>query len=166
VIFTPDPVDTATALSVEAQELGTEVTPDDLSDLVAAFLSGLDAVPGSYVEQHQAYANEYAIGIDAVQTYDDPGGPDDSGTVRRKRWIRLLYKGSLQARVIAQAATVEEYERLRPLFAPCMTTFMLHSRVLSPDPAVPDRLRGLHSEVWDGVDPDEHVKRERDAWQD
>ena len=56
VIFTPDPVATETALSVEAHDLGTEVTPDDLSDLVAAFLSGLDAVPGSYVEQHQAYA--------------------------------------------------------------------------------------------------------------
>jgi hypothetical protein len=128
VIFTPDPVATDTALSVEVHDLGTEVTPGDLSDLVAAFLSGLDAVPGSYVEQHQAYANDYAIGIDAVQTFDNPGGPDGPDGRRRKRWIRLLYKGSLQARVIAQAASVEEYERLRPLFAPCMTTFMLHSR--------------------------------------
>jgi hypothetical protein len=120
-------VDTATALSVEVQDLGTEVTPDDLPDLVEAFLSGLDAVPGSYVEQQQAFANEFAIGIDAVQTYDEAGA-------RRKRWIKLLYKGSVQARVIAQAATVAEYDRLRPLFAPCMTTFMLHSR-FKPDPS-------------------------------
>jgi hypothetical protein len=131
LIFTPDPEDTTTALSVEMRDLGTEVTPDDLSDLVQAFLAGLDAVPGSYVEQHQAFANEFAIGIEAVQTYDGPDGPNDQ---RRKRWIKLLYKGSVQARVIAQAATVEQYDRLRLLFAPCMTTFMLHSRWPPPDP--------------------------------
>jgi len=104
------------------RDLGTEVTPDDLSDLVTGFLSGLDDVPGSNVEQHQAYANEYAIGIDAVQTFDEAGQ-------RRKRWIRLLFKGSVQARVIAQAASVSEYDRLRPLVAPCMTTFMLGGRL-------------------------------------
>lgn len=26
------------------------------------------------------------------------------------------------------------------------------------------RLRGLHREVWDGVDPDEYVRQEREAW--
>jgi len=57
------------------------------------------------------------VGIDAVQTYDEH-------SVRRKRWIKLLYKGSTQARLIAQGATVEEYDRLRLLFAPCVTTFM------------------------------------------
>jgi hypothetical protein len=35
-----------------------------------------------------------------------------------------LYKGTLQARLVAQGATVEEFDRLRPLFAPCMTTFL------------------------------------------
>jgi len=25
-------------------------------------------------------------------------------------------------------------------------------------------LRGLHKEVWDGIDAQEYVKRERDAW--
>jgi hypothetical protein len=131
LIFTPDPEDTSTALSVEVRDLGTEVTSDDLPDLVQAFLAGLDAVSGSYVEQHQAFANEFAIGIEAVQTYDSPEGPNGQ---RRKRWVKLLYKGSVQARVIAQAANIEEYDRLRPLFAPCMTTFMLHSRWSPPNP--------------------------------
>jgi len=97
------------------------VTADDLPDLRQAFLAGLEAVPGSYIEQQQSFANEYAIGIDAVQTYDEDG-------VRRKRWIKLLYKGSTQARLIARAPSVEAYDRLRPLFAPCMTTFMLAAR--------------------------------------
>ena len=121
MLFAPDPVDTSTSLSVEVRDLGTQVTPDDLPDLRQAFLDGLDAVPGSSIEQQQSFANEYAIGIDAVQTYDEDGA-------RRKRWIKLLYKGSTQARIIAQAPSVEEYERLRPLFAPCMTTFMLAAR--------------------------------------
>lgn len=121
VLFSPDPADTTTSLSVEVRELGVDVTPEDLPDLQAAFLDGLRAVPGSEIESHQAFANPFAIGIDAVQTFAEDGA-------RRKRWIRLLYKGSLQARVIAQAATVAEYDRLRPLFAPCMTTFMLGRR--------------------------------------
>lgn len=121
VIFTPDPVATETALSLELQDLGTTVTPDDLPDLEQAFLAGLDAVPGSRVEQSQPFANEFGIGVDAVQTYDDGG-------TRRKRWIKLLYHGSTQARLIAQGASVAEYDRLRPLFAPCMTTFMLGAR--------------------------------------
>lgn len=121
LLWAPDPVDTSTSLSVEVRDLGTEVSSDDLSDLTEAFVAALQAVPGSYIEQRQSFANEFAIGIDAVQTYDEDGA-------RRKRWIKLLYKGSTQARVIAQAATVEEYDRLRPLFAPCMTTFMLAAR--------------------------------------
>jgi AbrB family looped-hinge helix DNA binding protein len=27
-------------------------------------------------------------------------------------------------------------------------------------------LAGLHADVWDGVDPDEYVRREREAWTD
>jgi len=98
-------------------DLGTEVTPEDLPDLEKGFLKGLRTVAGSRLEQHEAFANEFHIGVDAVQTYTDAGE-------RRKRWVRLLYKGSVQARLIAQAATVEEYDRLRLLFAPCVTTFM------------------------------------------
>jgi AbrB family looped-hinge helix DNA binding protein len=26
------------------------------------------------------------------------------------------------------------------------------------------RLRGLYRDLWDGVDPDEYVRQERDAW--
>jgi hypothetical protein len=89
----------------------------DLPDLEKGFLKGLRTVSGSRVERHEAFANEFHIGVEAVQTYADAGE-------RRKRWVRLLYKGSVQARLIAQGATVEEFERLRPLFAPCVTTFM------------------------------------------
>lgn len=39
--------------------------------------------------------------------------------------------------------------------------------VLVPEPHdYAKRLRGLHRDVWEGVDPDEYVRRERDAWTD
>ncbi len=39
--------------------------------------------------------------------------------------------------------------------------------VLIPEPQdYSQRLRGLHREVWEGVDPQEYVRREREAWQD
>ena len=121
VVFAPDPDVLATALSVEMTDLGTVVTPEDLADLEDAFLSGLRAVPNSSILETQSYANEFAIGIDAVQTFEEEGK-------LRKRWIRLLFKESTQARVIAQGATVEEYERLQPVYAPCMSTFMMSGR--------------------------------------
>jgi antitoxin PrlF len=38
--------------------------------------------------------------------------------------------------------------------------------VLLPEPRdYSRRLRGLHREVWEGVEPQEYVRRERAAWQ-
>jgi hypothetical protein len=117
VIFTPDPEEVTTAISVEVRDLGTEVTAADLPDLEKAFLKGLRSVPGSKVERHEAFQSIVHIGLEAQQTFDDGGQ-------RRRRWVRVLYNGRLQARLIAQGATVAEFNRLRPLFAPCMTTFL------------------------------------------
>jgi AbrB family looped-hinge helix DNA binding protein len=39
--------------------------------------------------------------------------------------------------------------------------------VLIPEPQNhSNRLRGLHREIWENIDPQEYVRRERDAWQD
>ena len=38
--------------------------------------------------------------------------------------------------------------------------------VLLPEPRdYSRRLRGLHREIWDGVEPQEDVRQEREAWQ-
>ncbi len=125
VIFTPDPEALMTAISVEVRDLATEVTAEDLPDLEKGFLKGLRSVPGSRLEQHDVFESLYHIGVEAQQSFDAAGQ-------RRRRWIRVLYKGTLQARLIAQGATVEEFDRLRPLFAPCMTTFLFGD--LWPEP--------------------------------
>ena len=127
VIFTPDADTRTTAISVEVRDLGTEVTAADLPDLGRAFLKGLRSVPGSRVERHGVFHSDYHIGVEAQQTFEADG-------MRRRRWIRVLYKGRLQARLIAQGATVAEFDKLRPLFAPCMTTFMFGD--MWPEPPV------------------------------
>jgi hypothetical protein len=121
VLFSPDPDSTQTALSIEITDLGTEVTPADLPDLEVGFLKGLRSVPRSRILKHETFANELTFGFESVQTYIEAGQ-------RRKRWINLLYRGSRQARLIAQGATVEEFDRLRPVFAPCVSTFMFGNR--------------------------------------
>ena len=41
------------------------------------------------------------------------------------------------------------------------------SVVLIPEPRdYSQRLRGLHRDVWEGTDPEEYVRREREAWQE
>ena len=99
------------------RDLGTAVTPADLPDLERGFLKGLRSVKGSKLERHERFESPYHIGVEAVQTYLD-------GDVRRKRWVRLLYRGAVQARLIAQGKTGEEYDRMRIQFAPCMSTFL------------------------------------------
>lgn len=40
------------------------------------------------------------------------------------------------------------------------------SILLVPEPTDPvEELRGLHREIWEGIDPQEYVRRERDAWE-
>jgi AbrB family looped-hinge helix DNA binding protein len=39
--------------------------------------------------------------------------------------------------------------------------------VLVPEPhSYADRLLGLHREIWEGIDAQEYVNRERDSWQE
>lgn len=38
--------------------------------------------------------------------------------------------------------------------------------VLVPEPQdYSQRLRGLHREIWEGIEPQEHFQEEREAWQ-
>ncbi|HEY8694245.1 MAG TPA: AbrB/MazE/SpoVT family DNA-binding domain-containing protein [Chloroflexota bacterium] len=40
------------------------------------------------------------------------------------------------------------------------------SFVLLPEPAnYAEYLRGLHRDVWEGIEPQEYVRQEREAWQ-
>ena len=103
VLFSPSLVSVATCLSIEVRDIGTKVTAEDLPTLREGFLSGLRKVRGSTIETHQDYDVGFLIGLEARQTYRE------DKTVR-KRWIRLLYQDTKQVRLIAQGATIEDFD--------------------------------------------------------
>ena len=116
VIFAPPPGDAATSFSVEARDLGMTVGEDDLPALRAGFLAGLRRLPKSRIQDQEEYAVGKLIGLEARQVYRE-------GATPRKRWVRLLYQGSTQVRLIAQGATAEEFDYWLPMFNQMMRTF-------------------------------------------
>jgi hypothetical protein len=116
VIYLPDPADPFTGFSSEGRDLGIPVEPGDLPTLRAGFLSGLRRLPGAIIEDREAEAIGDLITMEARHTYRD-------GKIRRKRWVRLLYRGSTQVRLVAQGATVEQFHYWLPMFFESMRTF-------------------------------------------
>src|SRR5579884_2410293 len=116
VFYAPALDDPLTGFSADARDLQTEITPDDLPILRAGFLSGLRKMPHSIVESHEAEAVGRLITMEARHTYRD-------GAVTRKRWVRLLYQGSIQVRLVAQGATIERFNYWLPMFFESMRTF-------------------------------------------
>ena len=116
IIVAPAPDDTATSFSVEARDLGMTPTEKDLPALREGFAAGLRTLPDAVVEMRDDFAIGTLLGIEAALTYRD----DET---MRKRWVRLLYQGSTQVRLIAQGATVAEYDYWLPMLTQAMRTF-------------------------------------------
>jgi hypothetical protein len=116
VIFAPSPDDVATSFSAEARDLGTPVVAADLPALRRGFLAGLRRLPGSSVEHREDYAAGELIGLEARHHFRE-------GAARRTRWVRLLYQGMTQVRLIAQGATAEAFAYWLPAFTMMMRTF-------------------------------------------
>ena len=113
------PGDPDTFISIEARRLGTPVTARDLPDLESGFLAGLRTVPGSKLQSHRSYDAGIALGLEARQLYDG-----------HKRWIRLLYRGELQVRLVAQGATERDFDFWLPCFDPAMTSFVFDAAAM------------------------------------
>jgi len=115
-LFAESKDDLATHLSVEVMDLPTAVRGRDLPAIERAFLEGLSQAPESAIVRRDAYDTGFLVGVEAEQTFIEGGR-------RRRRWVRLLYRRRRQARLVAQAATEADFERLRGWFAPAMTSF-------------------------------------------
>jgi len=120
VIYAPDPAIASTSFSAEARDLGTDVGADDLPALREGMLRGIGHLPGSRLEWSEAEAIGRLLTLEARHTYGDPAQPRGS---RSKRWVRLLYQGSTQVRLVAQGATVSEFDYWMPMFYQSMRTF-------------------------------------------
>ena len=115
-LFSERPDDFGTCLAIEITELPTPVTAEDLPALRQGFMKGLRSAPGSRILRRSDYDVGWAVGLEAVQLFDEGGE-------RRKRWVRVLYKGNHQYRLVAQGRNAKEYERWLNEFKPAMTAF-------------------------------------------
>lgn len=115
VIFSPRPDDTDTSFSVEVREMGFAVVEEDLPDLLAGVRDTFRALPEVAVSHEESYAIGTLIGLEVHVAYRE-------GEARRTRWLRLLYQGTRQFRMIAQGEA-EDFAYWEPMLAQLMRTF-------------------------------------------
>jgi len=115
VFYTPDPKDLLTGLAIEAQDLGTPVQPADLPALKSGLLAGVHGLSGCRIEHHEAEVVGELLTLEARFTFYD-------GIAARKRWVRLLYQGRTQVRLIAQGASAALFGYWEPMFFEAMRT--------------------------------------------
>jgi hypothetical protein len=115
IFFAPEPHNLLTGLAIEALDLGTPVRPADLAALREGCFAGVRGLSGCNIEQHEAEAVGDLITIEVRFTFND-------GVAVRKRWLRLLYQGQTQVRLVAQAATVDAFAFWEPMFFEAMRT--------------------------------------------
>jgi hypothetical protein len=116
VLYAPSVEESFTSFSAEGRDLGVEVVAEDLADLRRGFLRGLRQLPDARVKLLDAAAIGRLVTLEAHQTYRE-------GDLVRKRWVRLLYQGTVQVRLIAQAASVDKFDYWLPMFYESMRTF-------------------------------------------
>jgi hypothetical protein len=113
VFYAPDAADSLTGLAIEARDLGSAVRASDLPALRRGFLAGLRQLPGCRMETREAEAIGSLTTLEARHTFRD-------GASVRKRWLRLLYQDRVQVRLIAQAASVDQFAYWEPMFYTAM----------------------------------------------
>lgn len=136
VILSPDESNPVNLFSVQPRELETEVTPDDLPALTEGFMAGLQALPGCKIESQEESISGSLIILDAKHTFEEKGET-------RKRWVRLIYKGTRQYLLVGQGASVDDYRYWQSMFYTPITTFVIGPRPdflgMWPPPALKER---------------------------
>lgn len=109
VIFCPYAGNVDTSVSAEKHRLPCKVTDNDMPALREGFNAGLAALPGVEIESQDESVTSTLITLEARFTFLE-------GEARRKRWVRAVYWGRGQLTLIAQGATVDEFEYWLPMF--------------------------------------------------
>ena len=108
-LYTPDPADPTTGLEVSGQRLGTTVRARDLAAIRRGFFQGLRQLPECQIERQEATGVGELLTLEARLTYRQ-----DEAV--RKRWVRLLYQGKTQIRLLAEGSSVERFAYWEPMF--------------------------------------------------
>ena len=122
VIYTPSADDPLTLIAVEVRDLGVAPTPDDLDDLQAGLLAGIEALPDVEVEHHEQWIRGSLMCLEAKYSFVEDGA-------RRKRWVRQFYHETRQIAMTAQGATCETYDYWLPMFFEAMMTTKIHNSI-------------------------------------
>lgn len=117
-IFSPEPDTVLTSFSTEAIDLGTEITADDCATLRAGVESGLHELPDLLIEEQSEDVIGNFISLEYRFTFTDAATQET-----RKRWLRLVYDGRTQVRLIAQGASPAAFDYWLPVFFQTMRSF-------------------------------------------
>jgi hypothetical protein len=120
VIYVPAYDDAHTFYAVQVDDLGTQVTAEDVPDLETGLLSGINQLTESQIESYGTSSVGTLIQLEAKYTYLEDG-------LRRKRWVRMLYHETRQIIFIAQGKTEPIYHYWLPMFNEAMMTLKVHS---------------------------------------
>jgi hypothetical protein len=104
---------------VEVYPQPRPVERDDLPALESALAEAISSLPQAQVLEQRQLVFKDALGFEKVYTFLHAGEGAETGDVPQgtwKKWVRFLFKGDRQYTLIAQAATVEDFDRLRPDF--------------------------------------------------
>jgi hypothetical protein len=111
--YAPEPNDMQTGFEAAGQRLDIEVQASDLPAIRRGFFAGLRQLPSCKIESREAVSISRLITLEARLTFLD-------GEQVRKRWVRLLYQGHAQVRLVAQGATPELFNYWEPMFFTAM----------------------------------------------
>lgn len=117
-VFTPNKDNFDNCFIAEKITLDYVTTPDDKDILFEGFEEGIKNFPEVEIEETNSQSGEHAIILEAKFTFSEDGQ-------RRKRWVKSLYWGEGNLVLMAQGATVEEYEYWLPMFYNTMNTYEL-----------------------------------------
>jgi hypothetical protein len=113
VFYAPDPADLLTGLAVDAERLAVPVRASDLAAVRSGLRAGLRRLPVARITACSAEAVGALLTLEARATFAQAGS-------RAQRWVRLLYGGSVQVRLVAQAASTEQFAYWEPMFFTAM----------------------------------------------
>lgn len=119
VLFTPKEEDHHTLFAVEVKDLGTVITSDDLPYLSTGFLDGIKQLPERKIESKKESVVGKLVQLEAKYTFAEDGET-------RKRWVRVLYRGTRQHTFTAQGKTIEDFDYWLPMFFEAMATIKVH----------------------------------------
>jgi len=125
MILSPEEENPVNSFSVQPRELGIEVTKDDMAALTEGFMAGLLSLPEVNIESQEESAVGSLVMLDARLTFRE-------GDARRKRWVRLIYRGTRQYLLTGQGADEDEFRYWESMFFIPMDTFVIGPRLDYP----------------------------------